>query len=102
MLVALAKYGYGTDEVYEKIRIEIEQSPLFRFNWFIKSRTSTEISRRCATLIALIQKEQAEIEEKEEEQRREEQRKKAAIKKRKAEKEPAAKVANGNTKRSRR
>ncbi|KAG9305927.1 hypothetical protein G9A89_016580 [Geosiphon pyriformis] len=84
MVVTLAKHGYGTEEVFDKIRHEIEQSPLFRFNWYIKSRTSAELARRCATLISLIQKEQSEIEE-EQEQRREEQRKKAAAKKRQAE-----------------
>lgn len=60
LLVALAKYGYGTEDVYEKIRNDIENSDLFRFNWFIKSRTSGEIARRCTTLINLVQKEHEE------------------------------------------
>ncbi|CAG8726800.1 9807_t:CDS:2, partial [Dentiscutata heterogama] len=59
LLIALAKYGYGTEDVYEKIRNEIESAEVFRFNWFIKSRTSGEIARRCATLINLLQKEHA-------------------------------------------
>ncbi|CAG8576411.1 3231_t:CDS:2, partial [Racocetra fulgida] len=60
LLIALAKYGYGTEDVYEKIRNEIENAEVFRFNWFIKSRTAGEIARRCTTLINLIQKEHGE------------------------------------------
>ncbi|CAJ0903934.1 5854_t:CDS:10 [Entrophospora sp. SA101] len=51
LLMALAKYGYGTEGVYEKIRNEIESSECFRFNWFIKSRAAGELGRRCSTLI---------------------------------------------------
>lgn len=63
LIVMLEKYGYGTENVYDKIRQEIKGSPLFRFDWFLKSRTSQEIGRRCNTLISLIQKENAELEE---------------------------------------
>ncbi|KAI8991572.1 SNF2 family N-terminal domain-containing protein [Mycotypha africana] len=66
LIVMLEKYGYGTENVYDNIRREIKQSPLFRFDWFLKSRTSQEIARRCNTLISLIQKENAEFEEVEE------------------------------------
>ena len=38
LLIALAKYGYGTDDVYEKIRSDIESVDMFKFNWFIKYR----------------------------------------------------------------
>ena len=31
-----------------------------RFDWFLKSRTPQELSRRCSTLIALIVKEEEE------------------------------------------
>lgn len=66
LVVMLEKYGYGTENVYDHIRREIKQSPLFRFDWFLKSRTSQEVARRCNTLISLIQKENAEFEEPEE------------------------------------
>lgn len=56
MLVSLEKYGYNTDGVYELIRRDIRAHPLFRFDWFIKSRTSAELSRRCQTLINLLMK----------------------------------------------
>ncbi|SAM04386.1 hypothetical protein [Absidia glauca] len=58
LVIMLEKYGYGSENVYDLIRQEIKKTPLFRFDWFLKSRTSEEIKRRCATLIALIQKEQ--------------------------------------------
>ncbi|KAI8848985.1 SNF2 family N-terminal domain-containing protein [Chytridium lagenaria] len=40
MIICLEKFGYGTEDVYEKIREEIKTSTLFRFDWFIKSRTA--------------------------------------------------------------
>ncbi|OZJ01930.1 hypothetical protein BZG36_04839 [Bifiguratus adelaidae] len=67
LVVMLERYGYGTENVYEKIRWEIRQSPLFRFDWFLKSRTGQEIARRCNTLVMLIQKEAAEDEDSEDE-----------------------------------
>ena len=39
-------------------------APQFRFDWFLKSRTSTELQRRCNTLITLIERENQEFEEK--------------------------------------
>jgi len=64
LLVTLEKLGYGTEDVHEKIRQECRNSPLFRFDWFMKSRTAVEIGRRCNTLISLITKE-SDVEEKE-------------------------------------
>ncbi|KAJ2601737.1 chromatin remodeling complex Adenosinetriphosphatase, partial [Coemansia sp. RSA 1804] len=57
MLVHLARLGIGSDDVYDRIRQEIRQSSLFRFDWFIKSRNTQEIQRRCQTLVGLLQKE---------------------------------------------
>lgn len=57
LLVMLDKYGLASENVYDRIRDEIRESPLFRFDWFFLSRTSQEISRRCATLLANVQKE---------------------------------------------
>lgn len=70
LLVMLEKYGYGTENVYDYIRREIKESPMFRFDWFLKSRTSQEIARRCNTLIGLVQKENAELEESAQEDRK--------------------------------
>jgi len=45
-------------------------STLFRFDWFLKSRTATELQRRCNTLISLIEKEISELEERERAEKR--------------------------------
>ncbi|KAJ1326500.1 SMARC subfamily A member 5 [Microdochium nivale] len=57
LLVLLDKYGIDTEGIYDKIRDEIRESPLFRFDWFFLSRTPIEISRRCTTLLTAIVKE---------------------------------------------
>ena len=59
LIVSLSKYGLGSEEIYEKIKREVLEFPGFRFDWFIKSRSPIEISRRCQTLISLVQKEYA-------------------------------------------
>jgi SWI/SNF-related matrix-associated actin-dependent regulator of chromatin subfamily A member 5 len=53
----LDKYGLDREGVYDLIRDEIRESPLFRFDWFFLSRTPQEISRRCTTLITTVAKE---------------------------------------------
>ncbi|KAK3935900.1 ISWI chromatin-remodeling complex ATPase ISW2 [Diplogelasinospora grovesii] len=57
LLVLLDKFGIDSENVYEKMRDEIRESPLFRFDWFFLSRTPIEISRRCNTLLAAVVKE---------------------------------------------
>lgn len=57
LLVMLDKYGLDGDDLYEKLRDEIRESPLFRFDWFFLSRTPQELSRRCATLITTVTRE---------------------------------------------
>ncbi|KAA1102342.1 hypothetical protein PGT21_019144 [Puccinia graminis f. sp. tritici] len=57
LLVQLHRHGLGKEEVYDLIKKDIIESPLFRFDWFIKSRTPQEIMRRCNTLVQLIVKE---------------------------------------------
>jgi hypothetical protein len=37
----MEKFGWGSEDLYEKIRLELKKSPLFRFDWFIKSRNTT-------------------------------------------------------------
>ncbi|KAF9516064.1 hypothetical protein BS47DRAFT_1371876 [Hydnum rufescens UP504] len=69
LLCRLAHYGLHSEDVYDKIKKDISDFPVFRFDWFLRSRTPVEISRRCATLISLIAKEldgQAEDEDEEE------------------------------------
>ncbi|KAL7273752.1 chromatin remodeling complex Adenosinetriphosphatase [Rhizina undulata] len=57
LLVQLDKFGLDAENLHDRIRDEIRESPLFRFDWFFLSRTSLEISRRCTTLIATIARE---------------------------------------------
>jgi SWI/SNF-related matrix-associated actin-dependent regulator of chromatin subfamily A member 5 len=57
LLVLLDKFGIDSENIYDKIRDEIRDSPLFRFDWFFLSRTPIEISRRCNTLLTTIVKE---------------------------------------------
>jgi len=57
LLVMLDKYGLDTEGLYERIRDEIRESPLFRFDWFFLSRTPQELGRRCATLITTVTRE---------------------------------------------
>jgi SWI/SNF-related matrix-associated actin-dependent regulator of chromatin subfamily A member 5 len=57
LLVMLDKYGVEGEGLFEKIRDEVRESPLFRFDWFFLSRTPVEISRRCTTLLNTVAKE---------------------------------------------
>ncbi|KIO28601.1 hypothetical protein M407DRAFT_6651 [Tulasnella calospora MUT 4182] len=59
LLCRLAYYGLESDEVFEKIKRDICEFPVFRFDWFLKSRTPQEIGRRCTTLLTMISKENA-------------------------------------------
>ena len=57
LLVQMHKYGIESEGLYENIRREIQESPIFRFDWFFLSRTPIEISRRCATLLTTVARE---------------------------------------------
>ncbi|KAI1463853.1 SWI/SNF family of DNA-dependent ATPase [Daldinia caldariorum] len=57
LLVMLDRHGVDSESIYERIRDEIRESSLFRFDWFFLSRTPIEISRRCTTLLTTIVKE---------------------------------------------
>ncbi|CAI4215052.1 unnamed protein product [Parascedosporium putredinis] len=61
LLVLLDKYGIDSEGLYENIREEIRESPLFRFDWFFLSRTPIELSRRCTTLLTTIIKEYEDV-----------------------------------------
>ncbi|KAH0542035.1 hypothetical protein FGG08_003499 [Glutinoglossum americanum] len=61
LLVMLHKFGIDGEGIYEKIRDEIRESPLFRFDWFFLSRTPVEITRRCTTLLTTVTREFEEM-----------------------------------------
>ncbi|KAF9578768.1 hypothetical protein BGW38_005277, partial [Lunasporangiospora selenospora] len=54
LIVTLERLGFGTEDVFERIKEEIRKSPLFRFDWFFKSRTTLELQRRCAYLVKCL------------------------------------------------
>ncbi|KAJ9620657.1 chromatin remodeling complex Adenosinetriphosphatase [Knufia peltigerae] len=64
LLVMLDKHGVDGEGLYDKIRDEIRESPLFRFDWFFLSRTPVEIGRRCTTLLNTVLREFGDPEEK--------------------------------------
>lgn len=57
LLVMLDKRGIDSESLYDKIRDDIRESPLFRFDWFFLSRTPIEIGRRCTTLLTTVVRE---------------------------------------------
>merc|ERR1712086_490146 len=48
------KLGWGQ---WEELKYHIRSEPLFRFDWFLKSRTPLELKRRIETLVRTIEKE---------------------------------------------
>ncbi|RXW13423.1 hypothetical protein EST38_g12430, partial [Candolleomyces aberdarensis] len=65
LLCRLHHYGMQVDDVYERIKRDISEFPVFRFDWFFKSRSPQELQRRCNTLLSMIEKEveQTKVEE---------------------------------------
>ena len=57
LLCRLNYYGMRADDVYERIKKDITEFPVFRFDWFFKSRSPQELQRRCNTLLGMIEKE---------------------------------------------
>ncbi|KAH7654970.1 Calcium/calmodulin-dependent protein kinase protein [Dioscorea alata] len=60
MLCMISELGYGN---WDELKYALRESPLFRFDWYAKSRTPQELSKRCDTLIRLIEKENQEDDE---------------------------------------
>lgn len=54
LLCMLQQVGYGN---WEALKHEVHKSKEFAFDWYFKSRTPSEIQRRCDMLIRLIEKE---------------------------------------------
>ncbi|EKM84445.1 hypothetical protein AGABI1DRAFT_97308 [Agaricus bisporus var. burnettii JB137-S8] len=78
LLCRLFHYGMQTEDVYERIKKDITEFPVFRFDWFFKSRTPQELQRRCNTLLTMIEKE-AELEAQEEAAKKQPKGKKRGI-----------------------
>jgi SWI/SNF-related matrix-associated actin-dependent regulator of chromatin subfamily A member 5 len=58
LLCRLYHYGMQAEDVYERIKKDITEFPVFRFDWFFKSRSPQELQRRCNTLLGMIEKEE--------------------------------------------
>ena len=57
LLCRLNHYGMQVEDVYDRIKRDISEFPVFRFDWFFKSRSPQELARRCTTLLSMIEKE---------------------------------------------
>ncbi|KAI8561580.1 hypothetical protein RHMOL_Rhmol04G0351200 [Rhododendron molle] len=68
MICMIHKLGYGN---WDELKAAFRTSPLFRFDWFVKSRTTQELARRCDTLIRLVERENQEFDERERQARKE-------------------------------
>jgi len=64
LLVRMHHHGIDRDDCYELIKRDIGEWPLFRFDWFFKSRTPEELRRRGATLLLCIMKDYKDEEDK--------------------------------------
>ncbi|XP_047311709.1 ISWI chromatin-remodeling complex ATPase CHR11-like [Impatiens glandulifera] len=67
MICMVRKLGYGN---WEELKTALRKAPLFHFDWFIKSRSTQELARRCDTLIRLVEKENQEIDDRDRQSRR--------------------------------
>lgn len=57
ILNCVHRYGLFSGNLFEKIKEEIVSSDLFRFDWFMLSRTPQELGRRVNTLLLAITRE---------------------------------------------
>ncbi|CAM6103212.1 unnamed protein product [Calypogeia fissa] len=71
MLCMVHSLGYGS---WDELKAAFRMSPLFRFDWFVKSRSASELARRCDTLIRLVERENQELEEKERQARKDQKK----------------------------
>jgi len=85
LICMLHKLGFDKESVYDELRQCIRNSPQFRFDWFLKSRTAMELQRRCNTLITLIERENMELEEREKAERKKKGPRTSSAQKRKSE-----------------
>jgi len=60
LLCAISEVGYGN---WEDLKAAVRKHWLFRFDWYFKSRTATELGNRVGVLVRLIQKELGEKED---------------------------------------
>eukprot|EP01041_Mallomonas_annulata_P004643 gene4643-9212_t len=59
-LVMMKRFGHGNSGCWERIRREVQSHWQFRFNWLLRSRSASEIQRRCESLLLALQREERE------------------------------------------
>lgn len=57
ILMTVNKYGLFSENLYDKLKQEIMNSGLFQFDWFVRTRTVHELSKRVTTLLMMITRE---------------------------------------------
>ncbi|KAG7665760.1 ISW2 [[Candida] subhashii] len=57
LLDCVHRYGLFSEGLYERIKDEIRESDLFKFDWYFQSRTAQELGRRVNTLLLAISRE---------------------------------------------
>eukprot|EP00750_Incisomonas_marina_P004267 INCI13456.10.p1 GENE.INCI13456.10~~INCI13456.10.p1 ORF type:complete len:950 (-),score=209.41 INCI13456.10:1722-4571(-) len=55
LICKMAELGYGA---WDLLQLEIRKAWQFRFDWFLKSRSTADLSRRCDSLMRIIEREQ--------------------------------------------
>ncbi|CAH6720963.1 ISWI chromatin-remodeling complex ATPase Isw2p [[Candida] jaroonii] len=58
ILFCVYKHGIFAENLSEKIKEEVMKSDLFRFDWYILSRTANELGKRVTTLLSALSKEE--------------------------------------------
>ncbi|KAF0267749.1 ISWI chromatin-remodeling complex ATPase HuISW1 [Hanseniaspora uvarum DSM 2768] len=61
LVVMLLKYGVFDGKAYDKIKQDINKSPMFFTDFVFKNKHSMDIQRRCGTLLQYIEKENLNI-----------------------------------------
>lgn len=57
LMVQMYKVGLDRPDVYDRLKQAIRDSMLFKFDFFLQSRTTAEIARRCQTLLGCVMRE---------------------------------------------
>jgi len=79
ILTCLQRLGYGDDQVYEMIQLEIRKSAKFRFDYYFKSRNPDDLKKRSEILIKALEREKAEAEKEKEKAKQQAKEKKGLL-----------------------
>lgn len=63
LVCMMYRHGYGAAE---RIRMEIRRAWQFRMDWYFKSRSASDIQKRCDVLVKIIERDNEEFRKKEE------------------------------------